>query len=150
MPKTPKKGSKNTAKKTPPKPGKKPAAKTPRSPRFASVAIVVSDRKNSVRWYTETFGLDHLTDMDHWQTVGEKGRPGELHLCQVSEFDDKAPLEPGNTGIAFHLAGDFVAACKALADRGVTFTVPATKEEWGWWAMVKDPDGNELCILPAH
>jgi predicted enzyme related to lactoylglutathione lyase len=136
---------------------KKPAARSPRptkrspvkAPQFASVAIVVSDRHRSVAWYTETFGLEHLTDMDHWQTVGKKGAPSELHLCQVSEYDDKAPLEPGNTGIAFHLSGDFTAACDTLKARGVEFTVPPTKAEWGWWAMVKDPDGNELVLTPA-
>ncbi len=117
-------------------------------PHLASVAVVVADRRRSVRWYTETFGLDHLVDMDHWQTVGEKGRPTQVHICQVSEYDDTAPLEPGNAGIAFRVPGDFVAACQALADRGVEFSVPATHAEWGWWAMIKDPDGNELTILP--
>jgi predicted enzyme related to lactoylglutathione lyase len=149
------KRAKKTMKKSAPKSAKKPAAKksgakSSRNPRFASVAVVVSDRNQSVRWYTENFGLDHIADMDHWQTVGEKGRPGEVHICQVSEYDDKAPMEPGNTGIAFHLAGDFVAACRALEARGVEFTVPATKADWGWWAMVKDPDGNEICVLPAQ
>jgi predicted enzyme related to lactoylglutathione lyase len=150
MPKSAKKSTKKPAKKAARPMTKKSTGKTSRTPRFSSVAIVVSDRKNSVRWYTEVFGLDHITDMDHWQTVGEKGRPGELHICQVSEYDDKAPLEPGNSGIAFHLSGDFVAACQALQARGVEFTVPATKADWGWWAMAKDPDGNEICLLPAR
>jgi catechol 2,3-dioxygenase-like lactoylglutathione lyase family enzyme len=147
MPKTAKKSAKKMARKSAPRAAKKTAAK---APRFASVAIVVSDRNKSVRWYTETLGLEHLTDMDHWQTVGEKGRQVELHLCQVSEYDDKAPMEPGNSGIAFRVAGDFVAACTALAARGIEFTVPATKADWGWWAMIKDPDGNEHCIVPAQ
>jgi len=149
MPKTTKKASKKSAKRAAPK-ATHPPVRNPRAkPHFSSVAVVVSDRHRSVKWYTENLGLDHIVDMDHWQTVGEKGRPTELHLCQVSEYDDKAPLEPGNTGIAFHLSGDFVAACGALRARGVEFTVPATKAEWGWWAMVKDPDGNELCLTPA-
>jgi catechol 2,3-dioxygenase-like lactoylglutathione lyase family enzyme len=150
MPKSAKKSVPRKMKNAAAKAAKKTASKPARAPRFASVAVVVSDRKNSVRWYTEMFGLDHVTDMDHWQTVGEKGRPGEVHICQVSEYDDKAPLEPGNTGIAFRLRGDFVAACAALEARGVQFTVPATKAEWGWWGMVKDPDGNEICVLPAE
>ena len=143
------KATKKSAKKPASRSSKRPAATRSAKPRFSSVAVVVSDRHRSVKWYTETFGLDHLTDMDHWQTVGEKGRPTELHICQVSEYDDKAPLEPGNTGIAFRLAGDFVAACEALKVRGVEFSVAATKADWGWWAMVKDPDGNELVVLPT-
>jgi predicted enzyme related to lactoylglutathione lyase len=139
-----------TAKRPAMKSAKKPAKAVVTRPHFASVAVVVADRRRSVKWYTERFGLDHLADMDHWQTVGEKGRPGELHICQVSEYDDKAPLEPGNSGIAFRLSGDFVAACAGLKAHGVDFAVPPTKSDWGWWAMAKDPDGNEICLVPAE
>jgi len=150
MPKTAKKAAQKPARKSTSKVTKRSTPSSRGKPRFASVAVVVSDRHRSVKWYTETLGLDHVTDMEHWQTVGEKGAPTALHICQVSEYDDKAPLEPGNTGIAFRLSGDFVAACEALKSRGVEFSVPATKEEWGWWAMVKDPDGNEICLVPAQ
>jgi predicted enzyme related to lactoylglutathione lyase len=87
--------------------------------------------------------------MEHWQTVGRKGQGGKLHLCQVSEYDDAGKLEPGNSGIAFTLAGDFVAACKVLMDHGVEFSTPPTKFDWGWGASVKDPDGNEIYLTPA-
>jgi catechol 2,3-dioxygenase-like lactoylglutathione lyase family enzyme len=117
-------------------------------PKFMSVAVVVSDRGKAVAWYTEKFGLDRLADDGHWQTVGRKGQGGALHLCQVSEFDEKAPLEPGNTGIAFTLPGDFVKSCAALEVRGVKFSSPATKYEWGWGATVRDPDGNEIYLTP--
>ncbi|HTS33060.1 MAG TPA: VOC family protein [Thermoplasmata archaeon] len=130
---------------------KKRAAKRPvraakGAPRFLSVAVVVSDRTRAVAWYTEKFGLDHVDDMDHWQTVGRKGVGGVLHLCQVSEFDKDGQLEPGNSGIAFTLPGDFVASCKALEERGVEFSSPATKYDWGWGATVRDPDGNEIYL----
>jgi catechol 2,3-dioxygenase-like lactoylglutathione lyase family enzyme len=152
MPKTrAKKMAKKSVRKSAAKAAKRPAKRASGGrPQFTSVAVVVSDRQRAVQWYTQTLGLQHLADIDHWQTVGEKGRTGELHICQVSEYDDKAPLEPGNTGIAFRLSGDFVAACDALKARGVEFTVPATKADWGWWAMIKDPDGNELCLVPAQ
>ncbi len=150
MPKTAqKKANQKPARKSAPKAARPSSKRLRGKPQFSSIAVVVSDRNRSVKWYTENLGLDHLTDMDHWQTVGQKGKGSELHICQVSEYDDKAPLEPGNTGIAFRLPGDFVAACDALKARGVEFSVPATKAEWGWWAMVKDPDGNELCLVPA-
>lgn len=116
-------------------------------PRFMSIAVVVSDRKKAVEWYTEKFGLDHVADDGHWQAVGKKGG-GLLHLCQVTEFDEKGQLEPGNTGIAFTLPGDFVKSCAALEARGVTFASPPTKYDWGWGATVRDPDGNEIYLTP--
>ena len=119
------------------------------APRFLSVAVVVSDRKKAVDWYTRRFGLDLLDDDGHWQTVGERGRAGALHLCQVSEYDPKGKLEPGNTGIMFTLRGDFVRACAELASRGVEFSSPPTKYDWGWAATARDPDGNEIHLSPG-
>lgn len=130
------------AKKSPSTKGK------PIQPKFASVAVVVSDRTKAVAWYTEKFGLDHVDDMEHWQTVGVKGQPGVLHICQVSEYDKTAPLEPGNSGIHFHLPGDFVASCAALKARGVEFSTQPEKFDWGWGAAVRDPDGNEIYLSP--
>jgi catechol 2,3-dioxygenase-like lactoylglutathione lyase family enzyme len=116
---------------------------------FGSVAVVVADRKRSVEWYTRRLGLDVVASFDHWVTVGRKGKGGEIHLCQTSEFDTSIPLEQGNTGIQLRLPGNFEAACRALRANGVKFSTPATKEEWGWWAMVVDPDGNEISLAPA-
>lgn len=116
---------------------------------FASVAVVVSDRRKAEKWYTETLGLDVIDREDHWVTVGRKGHEGALHLCQVTEFDPKGALEPGNSGILLRLPGkDFEAGCRALKSRGVEFAHEAEKAEWGWWASVRDPDGNELILGP--
>jgi lactoylglutathione lyase len=129
---------------------------SPRSPaaapslRFVSVAIVVADRKKAVDWYREALGLDVIDSMDHWVTVGRKGEPARLHLCQTTEFDADGKLEPGNSGILFHLDGkDFSAACAALKARGIEFSQEPRKDPWGWWAMIRDPDGNEHTLMPG-
>ena len=123
-------------------------APLPRSIVF-STAVVVSDRARSVEWYTKRLGLDLVQDMGHWVTVGRKGEGGLLHLCQWSEFDPGAVPETGNLGINLHIPGDFEAACDALRANGVEFARPPTKEEWGWWARVKDPYGVEITLTPA-
>jgi catechol 2,3-dioxygenase-like lactoylglutathione lyase family enzyme len=128
-------------------PAKKKTSKLPKAV-FASVAVVVSDRKKSVEWYTKKLGLDVLQKMDHWVTVGRKGKPGVLHLCQTSDYDTSIPPEKGNTGINFQLPGKFESACAALAANGVKFSSPAAKEDWGWWATVEDPDGNQITLTP--
>jgi catechol 2,3-dioxygenase-like lactoylglutathione lyase family enzyme len=118
-------------------------------PHMASVAVVVSDRKKATDWYTRNLGLEVLESMDHWVTVGRKGKGGMLHLCAVTEFDDKAPLEPGNSGIMLRVPGrDFEAACGTLRENGVTFIEGPKKEPWGWFATVRDPDGNEIFLTP--
>jgi catechol 2,3-dioxygenase-like lactoylglutathione lyase family enzyme len=115
----------------------------------ATIAVVVSDRKKATEWYTGALGLDLVESMDHWVAVGRKGKGGLLHLCQMSEFEPNAPLEPGNSGITLRVPGaDFVAACAALKANGVEFTEGPKKEPWGWYATVRDPDGNELFLMP--
>jgi len=131
----------------------KTSSTSPPKASFHSVAVVVSDRRKAVEWYTKKLGLDVIEDVPeqdgHWVTVGRKGENGTLHLCQFTEFDPSAPLEPGNSGIQFTLPGDFVAACHALEARGVRFHRPPKKESWGWWASVEDPDGNQIMLVPA-
>lgn len=56
--------------------------------------------------------------------------------------------EPGISGIELKLPGDSVAACAALEKNGVRFRKRPTKEAWGWWAGVLDPDGNEIALMP--
>jgi catechol 2,3-dioxygenase-like lactoylglutathione lyase family enzyme len=132
-------------------PARKPSGRNPNAA-FHSVAIVVSDRKRSLEWYTRCFGLDIVQQEKaqggHWVTVGRRDQNGTLHLCQFTEFDPTFPLEPGNSGIQFSLPGDFRNACAALRSRGVEFAQPPKKETWGWWAMVSDPDGNQIMLVP--
>ena len=119
-------------------------------PYFESVAIVVSDRKRAAAWYTKTLGLDVLDQEEHWVTVGRKGKSGKIHLCQSTEYDETAQLEPGNSGILLGLAGkDFVADCAKLKAQGVAFVQEPKVESWGTYATIRDPDGNELTLMPT-
>jgi catechol 2,3-dioxygenase-like lactoylglutathione lyase family enzyme len=130
----------------PPKPPKKIL---PPKPSFASVAVVVSDRKKALDWYTKTLGLDIIDNKDHWVTVGKKGRPGALHLCEWAEVDPNGKLEPGNSGILLLLPGkDFRESCGALKAHGVPFAQEPQTESWGSFAVIRDPDGNEHMLMP--
>jgi catechol 2,3-dioxygenase-like lactoylglutathione lyase family enzyme len=129
-------------------PAKSKSARLPKST-FSSVAVVVSDRKKSLEWYTKTLGLDAVTRMDHWVTVGRKSHERVLQLCPTSEYDPSIPLEQGNTGINLHIPGDFFRACVALKANGVKFSSRPKKEEWGSYAAVEDPDGNEITLTRA-
>ena len=130
-------------------PAKKKSAKLPKAT-FSSVAVVVSDRKKSLDWYTKKLGLDLIVKMDHWIAVGRKGEGGVIHICQTSDYDKSLPLEKGNTGINLHLPGKFEVACAALEANGVKFVTPPQKETWGSWATIADPDGNEITLTPAN
>jgi catechol 2,3-dioxygenase-like lactoylglutathione lyase family enzyme len=125
------------------------ASKNSKTPIVASVAVVVSDRAAAKSWYTEKLGLNVLADDEHWVVVGRKGDGGQLHLCQRSEAGDGQGMEPGASGILLLLPGDFRRACARLKDGGVEFTQGPEKAPWGWYATVRDPDGNEHYLMPS-
>lgn len=110
--------------------------------------MVVSDRKRATRWYTGKLGLVPLHQEGHWVTVGRKNKGSALHLCQMSEIDAKAKLEPGNSGILLLVEGDFHLRCQELKEAGVEFVEGPIERPWGWDATIRDPDGNELLLMP--
>jgi catechol 2,3-dioxygenase-like lactoylglutathione lyase family enzyme len=134
-----------------PKSKSRPAksVKSTLAPVVSSTAVVVKDRAVALRWYTEVLGLPVAVPGDHWVTVGNPRKGGAIHLCQGSELDPPLPLEPGNTGILLLLDGDFHASCAELKSRGVEFVDGPTQRPWGWDATIRDPDGNELLLMPT-
>jgi predicted enzyme related to lactoylglutathione lyase len=119
--------------------------------RPASVAIAVTDRKKSARWYSKTLGFRLFDDdPEHWTTVGDRSGKFLLHLCEVSGHGKKPPKsEVGNTGILLLVNGPFVKACAALKKKRVKFSMPPKEMPWGWVAKILDPDGNEFWLNPA-
>lgn len=106
------------------------------------VAVVVSNARKSAEWYKEKLGFEVGGELDgHWVVVYPAGgaEGTVLHLCEGP------PLEPGNTGIAFQ-TDSVEETYRELKERGVEFTLEVKKEEWGTYAMFKDPDGNEFWL----
>ena len=106
------------------------------------VAIVVSDSKKALKWYTEVLGLEARDTKGHWITVAPKGSKTVLHLCEGEE------LEKGNTGIALNTE-DLDKTYKALKAKGVKFPHPPKDDGWGVFAQLEDPDGKVIWLNPA-
>jgi catechol 2,3-dioxygenase-like lactoylglutathione lyase family enzyme len=128
--------------------GSKAAPKGP-APWVSSIPIVVSDREASKRWYVDRLGFELIDNEDHWVTVGRHDKGSVLHLCQASENKPKPiPLEPGPSGMVFILPGDFREECRRLKAAGIDFSHEPEKAPWGWFAAIRDPDGNEHYLAP--
>ncbi|MGA8664974.1 MAG: VOC family protein [Thermoplasmata archaeon] len=112
---------------------------------IADVAVVVSDAKASAKWWAKNLGFEIHTvgGAGHAVMVAPPGDRFVLHLCQGF-----APLEPGDTGIAF-VTDDMDATAARMAKGGVNFPVPPTKEKWGTMAKFADPDGNVFWLMEA-
>jgi catechol 2,3-dioxygenase-like lactoylglutathione lyase family enzyme len=110
---------------------------------LADVAVVVSDAKSSADWWTKNLGFSTFTvgGTGHAILVAPPGERFVLHLC--AGF---APLEPGDTGIAF-LTDEMDALVARMNRGGVQFPEPLRKESWGRRAKFADPDGNVFWLL---
>lgn len=117
---------------------------SPMISRILDVAVVVSDGGKAGEWYRDKLGLRVGGEPEgHWVTVSPSGKEDDTYLHLCAGFYD---LEPGNTGIAF-ATPDLQKAYEEMRGKGVEFTEEPTKEDWGFYAMFKDPDGNEFWLF---
>jgi uncharacterized glyoxalase superfamily protein PhnB len=116
---------------------------------FVSSALYVRDRRAALAWYVDNLGARSSSDEpEHWTTVRFGTRGPDLHLCEKGSGKKLAKSDVGESGLQLQVAGDYRAACKALAAKGVKFSVPPKKYPWGWVAKFLDLDGNELWLTP--
>jgi len=111
---------------------------------LADVAVVVSNAEASARWWKKHLGFDSYTIggvSGHAVLVAPPGDKFVLHLCEGF-----APLEPGDTGIAF-VTDEMDALVGRMVRRSVRFPQPMKKEAWGAMAKFADPDGNVFWLL---
>lgn len=112
---------------------------------LADFAVVVKDAQASADWWKEKLGFRSFTigGSGHAILVAPPGERFLLHLCE--EF---APLEPGNTGIAF-MTDEIEPLVERMTAGGVEFPDPLAREKWGSSAKFADPDGNIFWLLEA-
>ena len=108
---------------------------------LADVAVVVRDANASAEWWRQKLGFSIHRLGDHAILVAPPGERLVLHLCEGF-----APLEPGNTGIAF-LTDDLPGLAARLAASGVEFPEPYREGGEGMGARFSDPDGNIFWLI---
>jgi catechol 2,3-dioxygenase-like lactoylglutathione lyase family enzyme len=110
---------------------------------IADVAVVVSNAKKSAAWWKKNLGFASFTvgGTGHATLVAPPGERFILHLCEGF-----APLEPGDTGIAF-VTDEIDKLVARMTEGAVPFPEPLRKEKWGRFAKFADPDGNVFWLL---
>lgn len=121
-----------------------------------STTVFVSDQDRAVEFYVGKLGFELRADMPmgpdapRWIEVAPKGAQTGLVLYKPT------PDAPGASSyeLAQQLIGTFAAFIfgvdsvlrtgEELKARGVEFGDEPVEQPWGWWATVKDPDGNTI------
>jgi len=121
-----------------------------------SVSVVVSDQDRSLAFYTEKLGFELQMDapmgQSRWVQLAPKGAQTSLVLSKATDdmpAEVSARLKAMLGGFANFIFGvdDMQATHKELTARGVEFVDQPAQQPWGWWASIKDPDGN---IMGLH
>ena len=122
-----------------------------------TVAVVVANRRDAMKWYHDTLGLQFAyigpkesnpdpnvqgtpENAGHWIELGPNRPLTRIHMCELTDHK----TEPGPTGITF-LTDDIRGEYERLKAKGVIFSYPPRKMDWGeWLCSFQDPDGNEF------
>lgn len=112
---------------------------------LADCAVTVTNASEAARWWKETLGfaIHTVGGTGHAVLVAPPGDRFVLHLCEGF-----APVEPGNTGIAF-MTDEIDELVRRMTEAGVQFPEPLKKETWGGTAKFADPDGNIYWLVGA-
>ena len=115
------------------------------------VILYVEDQEQAKRFWVDRLGF----------TLAEDSPYGEERWLSVVSPDGATKLvlskrEPGWThpdvrdGIphsnVFFYADDVETTYRELAEKGVNFPEPPTKQFFGWWSMFEDPDGTRYAL----
>ena len=130
-----------------------------------SVAVLVHDAKRSAAWYHDKLGFEIVGNVGHTIFVRPKqAQDVLLHLCERCDaWEDDRP--GGRTGIWLQCGETKIRRDKKtgrvlptskpedvertyfeLKEKGVGFSEKLTTADWGKYAILRDPDGNEFEI----
>jgi predicted enzyme related to lactoylglutathione lyase len=115
--------------------------------RIKFVGIPVRDQEKALAFWTKKIGFQITTD----QPMSDGRRWIELKIpggqTGIALFTPPGQEDRIGTFQNMSLEVDDVEKTyRELSERGVEFTQPPKKEEWGTSAIFKDPDGNQFVI----
>jgi len=111
------------------------------------VSVPVSDQDRALSFYTEKLGFRILTDQpfddrQRWIELSIPGADTGVVLFTPDAHRDRVGT---SSAISFH-CDDLDKTYAELTAKGVEFATPPTKQPWGFFAIFKDPDGNQFVM----
>jgi catechol 2,3-dioxygenase-like lactoylglutathione lyase family enzyme len=118
--------------------------------RIATVAMVVADYDDAIRWYVEKLGFELADDVNlgggkRWVVVAPAGGQGvRLLLAEAKDDDERSRIgnQTGGRVFLFLETDDFSRDHAAMLARGVEFREAPRTEAYGTVAVFADLYGN--------
>lgn len=117
---------------------------------IASIALVVKDYDEAIKFYREQLGFDliedtKLSETKRWVLVSPKGSEGcKLLLAKAASEEQQSRIgnQTGGRVFLFLHTDDFWRDYNNYIAKGIEFVRPPVKEEYGTVAVFKDLYGN--------
>lgn len=130
--------------------------------RVGFVGICVADQERARAFYTQALGLEIRTDVPFPAMARGDGAPAAEPPPGRRRWIELG-VPGADTGVVLftpegqdHLVGSFLnaslqvddieATCATLRERGVTIVDGPARQGWGAYALIKDSEGNTLCL----
>ncbi|QKG23496.1 VOC family protein [Actinomadura verrucosospora] len=113
------------------------------------VSVPVSDQNQAKDFYVDRLGLSVITESSfgddlRWIQLGIPGAQTSLTL--VTWFDE---MPPGSLRGLVIDCEDLEKEYQTLTERGVVFLGPPSRQPGGIFAILRDPDGNQIGLRQA-
>jgi predicted enzyme related to lactoylglutathione lyase len=114
------------------------------------VNVFVSDQDGAKEFSIGKLGFEEQMDApmgpdSRWVQIAPKGAQTSLVLFKPTKdmpnYDLAVSQIGGFTNFIFGV-DDIQATHRELTAKGVGFQDEPSQQPWGWWATIKDPDGN--------
>ena len=119
---------------------------------ISTVHVFVRDYDEALAFYTTKLGFELQMDApmgpdQRWVQLAPKGAQTSLVLAKPASGMpdyDKATASIGSFANFIFNVDDLEATYRELSAREVEFVDKPAKQDWGWWATMKDQDGNTI------
>ena len=115
-----------------------------------TVGIYVEDQDRAMRFYVEKLGFrvhaDRPMGPARWIEVGPANGQSRFVIFPRAMMPDWAERKPS----VVLFCDDAEATFRKFSARGVTFTDPPKKMEYGTFGVFTDVDGNQLAIMSPN
>jgi predicted enzyme related to lactoylglutathione lyase len=108
--------------------------------------IPVRDQERALKFWTEKMGFRIVTDQplgnQRWIELSIRSSETRIVLFTPEGHEDRV----GSFFNGSFACDDVEATHRQLSERGVEFIGPPRREQWGTYAIFKDPDGNQFVL----
>lgn len=117
------------------------------------VVIEVVDQDRALQFWIENMGFSLVQDArygdERWIEVRTPDKGMALVLSVRHGDPPTAPDDLPSSNV-FFCCDDLPRTYEELRSRGVAFPQPPVQQDFGWWSMFEDQEGNRFALRPRE